>query len=128
MIDMVTLSDKQINSAEALQSLPPGHVLGFFDLAKKEEDQLVHVMISTGHGKAAGNKNACLGFGQPSGWEELDLCQQPKLQWQDGKVNQLKDNGDVHRSLIVTHREISKIGHAPISEQPSGQASTLAQA
>lgn len=48
--------------------IPGGHIIGFF-----QDDDLKHAMISTGSGNAAGNKNDCMGIGNPVGWEELKL-------------------------------------------------------
>ncbi len=48
--------------------IPGGHIIGFF-----QDDDLKHAMISTGNGYAAGNKNDCMGIGNPVGWEELEL-------------------------------------------------------
>lgn len=50
--------------------IPEGDIIGFF-----ENGDLKHAMISTGMGRAAGNKNDCMGIGHAVGWEELALPQ-----------------------------------------------------
>lgn len=49
-------------------NIPAGAIIGFFD-----GGNIIHAMISLGSGRAAGNKNACIGIGGPVGWEELAL-------------------------------------------------------
>lgn len=76
---LISDSDPRVAGAEALSAVPEGHALGFFDGAR-----LVHLMMSTGAGHAAGNKNDCIGLGHPAGWEVLDLN---RLRWDgDGNV------------------------------------------
>ena len=61
-------NDQVVGNADALMSIPEGATIGFF-----APGTLVHVMIGLGNGEAAGNKNACIGTGNPIGWEILDL-------------------------------------------------------
>jgi len=59
-----------VANMDALRTIPEGATIGFFD-----GGTLVHAMISLGGGSAAGTKNACVGLGNPIGWEILDLTQ-----------------------------------------------------
>jgi hypothetical protein len=133
-LDVISLNDKKVNSAEALKEVPRGDVIGFFDPNAPEERQLVHAMISMGEGKAIGCKNNCLPVtvGNTNAvLEEVDLHTQLLRQgrWtENGEVTQLADNGSVYKKLILTHRPLSEIGKIPTSEQPSDGASPLAQA
>ncbi|PPB84311.1 hypothetical protein B0O95_104264 [Mycetohabitans endofungorum] len=133
-LDVISLNDKKVNSAEALKEVPRGDVIGFFDPKAPEERQLVHAMISMGEGRAIGCKNNCLPVtvGNTNAFlEEVDLHTQLLQQgrWtENGEVTQLADNGSVYKKLIITHRPLSEIGKIPTSEQPSNEASPLAQA
>lgn len=64
----VGVNDRLVTSAWALNGIPEGASIGFFD-----RGVLIHEMISVGNGAACGNKNACIGHGNPIGWERLDL-------------------------------------------------------
>ncbi|WXK35683.1 hypothetical protein IHE31_03920 [Mycetohabitans rhizoxinica] len=123
--DLISLDDSKVTSAEALKAVKPGDVIGFFNLKRQEEHQLIHVMISSGEGKAIGRGNGCL-VNDPRKMEELadtteiDLVALFKGQW--------TENGEVTpQNLVLAHRPISEIGKIPSSAQPSGQASTSAQ-
>lgn len=70
---VIGTSDTAINNLGEMQHVPQGSFLGFF-----EGTRLVHAMIAVGGGCAAGNKNACIGLGNPVGWEILDLA---NLDW-----------------------------------------------
>jgi len=112
--DLVSLHDSRISSAHEMASIPPGHSIGFYD-----GDRLAHVMVSTGAGRASGNKNDCVGVGNPIGWENLDLAND--LNWHQGGV-QAPPNG---RLLTVVHRPLSEAGMPPQPPQvmqPKGQA------
>lgn len=88
--DMVTIADSRIVGKNAMQGLPQGHAIGFFN-----GNTLIHLMISLGRGKAAGNKNDCVGLGKPVGWEILELSQ---LQWRsDGNI-------DIPRGIVIGNR------------------------
>ncbi|MDR7008912.1 hypothetical protein [Paraburkholderia strydomiana] len=100
--DLVSLHDSRISSAHEMASIPAGHSIGFYD-----GDRLVHVMVRTGAGRASGNKNDCVGVGNPIGWENLDLAN--GLNWQRGGV-QAPPN---HRLLTVVHRPLSDAGMPP---------------
>ena len=73
----ISTSDPSVTSAAEMRRVPQGAFIGFF-----HGGLLVHAMIATGHGLAAGNKNQCIGIGQPVGWEILDLAS--RLTWSGG--------------------------------------------
>lgn len=73
---LVNGSDRLVTSAESMKVAPPGQSLGFF-----AGFYPMHMMLSTGGGKGAGNKNACIGIGQPVGWELLDLVNGPNWEY-----------------------------------------------
>jgi hypothetical protein len=76
---VVSTADRAITSGAEMRWAPQGAFLGFF-----EGSRLIHAMIATGHGFAAGNKNACIGIGSPVGWEILDLA--GRLDWLNGGI------------------------------------------
>jgi hypothetical protein len=76
---VVSTGDPAITSGAEMRWAPQGAFIGFFDGSR-----LIHAMIATGHGFAAGNKNACLGIGNPVGWEILDVA--GRLDWLNGGV------------------------------------------
>jgi hypothetical protein len=86
----VTEGDPEVTGAHDVRYIPEGASIGFFD-----GPVLVHEMISTGNGLACGNKNACIGMGNPVGWEELDLC---RGNWQGSSFGP--------RGLTVRYRRI----------------------
>jgi hypothetical protein len=102
--NMIRLSDKVVAHPDAMGTVPPGHVLGFF-----EGDRLIHAMVSVGEGKAAGNKNDCIGAGGPVGWEVLDL--KGGLKWGKEGINAPKGAG-VSRAVAVRHRPITELQSA----------------
>ncbi len=75
-----------VKDTKDLTALEPGEVLGFYD-----GDKLTHAMLYTGDGCAAGNKNGCIGVGNPIGWEKLNLANG----W--GKIN---------KKLEIHHRPL----------------------
>ncbi|MBW8833040.1 MAG: hypothetical protein JF606_27390 [Burkholderiales bacterium] len=90
---VISLDDKPVNNKQAMWQVPQGASIGFF-----RERTLVHLMIATGAGLAAGNKNACIGIGAPVGWEVLNLAQD--LNWNgDG----FTANG---KSYLIRYREV----------------------
>ncbi|MEM5383960.1 hypothetical protein VSR68_10195 [Paraburkholderia phymatum] len=98
--DLVDRHDTQVAGPAQMQSLPANHSIGFYD-----GDRLAHVMVSTGHGYASGNKNDCVGVagGTMVGWQNLDLVN--GLQWDH--------NGQVvaqNRVLTVVHRPLAEAG------------------
>lgn len=64
----VDINDKPVLGDSDARNIPEGASIGFFD-----RGTLVHEMISIGDGEACGNKNACIGYGSPIGWETLNL-------------------------------------------------------
>ena len=79
--DYVRLTDPIVGDADAMRKVPQGTLLGFVEL-RNGTPTLVHAMVATGHGLAAGNKNDCVGVGKSVGWEILDLA--GGLKWIDG--------------------------------------------
>lgn len=73
---VISLKDKPVTNPSEMNGVPQGASIGFF-----RGEQLVHFMIATGAGLAAGNKNACIGIGNPGGWEILNLA---KIKWEQG--------------------------------------------
>ena len=96
---LVTPKDKAVGSAGDIGSVPEGHALGFFTKAKGPWI-MIHAMVSVGGGKAAGNKNACLGIGNPVGWEVIDL---KSLAWGNGFVKRGSDQ------IYVFHRPLTDL-------------------
>ena len=93
---LVSSADAQVHGREAIAALPEGHAIGFFD-----DQRLVHVMLGVGNGRAAGNKNDCVGIGAPIGWETLNLNH---LAWNaDGCVT-APGLHQATRSLVVRSR------------------------
>ncbi|MFS2105611.1 hypothetical protein [Ralstonia sp. Ralssp135] len=93
---LVSSADAQVHGREAIAALPEGHAIGFFD-----DQRLVHVMLGVGNGRAAGNKNDCVGIGAPIGWEALNLNH---LAWNaDGCVT-APGLHQATRSLVVRSR------------------------
>src|SRR5262249_40222405 len=82
----IRLTDPGVASADQMRLVPQGSILGFIE-ENPPNRVLMHAMVATGHGLAAGNKNSCLGFGNDFGWEILDLAN--NLHWVagDGRVN-----------------------------------------
>jgi hypothetical protein len=76
--NLVGIHDHPVASAGDMANLAAGHALGFFEWDGIQW-HCVHAMLSVGAGQAAGNKNACIGIGNPNGWERLDL--QHGLAW-----------------------------------------------
>ncbi|GIV59478.1 MAG: hypothetical protein KatS3mg043_0567 [Rhodothermaceae bacterium] len=77
----VRMIDPIVGDAAAMRRIPQGSFLGFIE-HKNNIPTLIHAMIAVGHGLAAGNKNACIGIGNPVGWEILDLA--GRLNWVPG--------------------------------------------
>jgi hypothetical protein len=74
----VRMIDPIVGDAGAMRRVAQGSFLGFVEI-QNNLPKLVHAMIATGQGLAAGTKNACIGIGGPVGWEILDLA--GKLRW-----------------------------------------------
>jgi hypothetical protein len=104
-VKLVRTSDPAIDNAAAMKNVPEGHILGFFS-----DGEMIHAMLSTGGGMAAGNKNDCVGQTFASvGWQNLDL--RTGLNWGAGNVNAPKGvtpGGEMlTRSVTVHHRAIT---------------------
>lgn len=78
---VIGLSDTAITTAREMQRVPQGASVGFF-----RDGTLMHFMIAVGAGLAAGNKNQCIGIGNPVGWEILNLAEH--LNWGNGGFTQ----------------------------------------
>jgi hypothetical protein len=68
----VSQSNRFAENAGQLAAVPAGAVLLFIETISGAE-LAVHCMLSLGQGYAAGNKNNCIGMGNPGGWEVLNL-------------------------------------------------------
>lgn len=68
----VKMSDPIVSDANNMRQVPQGSFLGFFE-TKDGTTKLIHAMIATGQGCAAGNKNMCIGIGKAVGWEILNI-------------------------------------------------------
>lgn len=105
---MVTKNHKRIKNKADLCQVEAGHMIFFFCGANP-----IHAMLSTGNGKAAGNKNDCIGVGSPMvGWEELNLG--TNMSWSvDGKLlapqGITKTNKMVYREIEAYHRPITDL-------------------
>lgn len=64
--NLVSVTDELVRDVNLI---PKNNVIGFFNA----DNRLIHVMLSLGSGLAAGNKNSCIGIGNPVGWEILNL-------------------------------------------------------
>lgn len=78
--------------AAGMGGLPPGQAMIFYDGTTP-----MHSMISLGDGRAAGNKNDCIGLGNCGGWEILDLR---LLNWTAGGIDAPGPHG---RRIIQAH-------------------------
>ncbi len=104
---LVQTSDPVIANAAAMGNLPEGHIIGFF-----EGEEMIHAMISTGNGKAAGNKNDCVGVGHWVGWEELNLV--TGLKWSgNGQIKapseKDEDGNLIERDVTVHHKTVTDL-------------------
>lgn len=102
--DLVSPTDQVIVGANAMYRLERGNVIGFY-WQDNNDTKLVHAMISLGKGLAAGNKNDCVGVGQPVSWEKLDLSN--KLNWADDGTIIAPGCGPNGRTLTARKRPIS---------------------
>lgn len=74
----VRMIDPIVGDAAAMRQVRQGSFLGFVEM-RQNVPTLIHAMIATGHGLAAGNKSSCIGIGSHVGWEILDLA--GRLDW-----------------------------------------------
>lgn len=95
---LVSPTDHPITSRAAMENLPAGHAVGFF-----EGNRLAHVMLSVGDGHACGNKNSCVGVGRDIGWESLDL---KSLQWNGAGGITAPGTHSRYRTLEVRSRPL----------------------
>mmetsp|Transcript_4336 Transcript_4336/g.6620 ORF Transcript_4336/g.6620 Transcript_4336/m.6620 type:complete len:185 (-) Transcript_4336:191-745(-) len=65
------LDARRITTAAEMANVPEGSFIGFFD---DDTGFIIHAMMATGNGQAAGNKNSCIGIGAHVGWEILNLA------------------------------------------------------
>ncbi|OKH45563.1 hypothetical protein NIES2101_26285 [Calothrix sp. HK-06] len=114
---LVKYTDSTINNATAMQAIPPGHAIGFFVEEQDKTWRMIHVMLSVGGGKAAGNKNDCIGVGSMLGWEVLDLA--GGLKWEDGYIKAPMGNDSItgvmkYRNAYVRHRPITALAQVEL--------------
>ena len=86
----VSTRDFKIRSKNDMFNVPQGSFIGFFS----SSGRIIHALMATGAGFAAGNKNECIGIGQPVGWENLNLAG-GGLNWHFG--------GGFNREIIHVH-------------------------
>jgi hypothetical protein len=98
----VPLAAPYVQTAKHMKLVPPGSFLAFIELKIGVPRKIIHAMTALGGGKAAGNKNDCIGIGHSVGWEELDLAALP---WQDGCF---VPPGQT-RQVMVTYRDIDAL-------------------
>jgi len=105
--DLVDANDTLISSTQEMWEVAQGNILGFFS-NNNGKSQLIHAMLATGSGCAAGNKNGCIGIGAPVGWEILDLAN--KLRWKpESKSFNMVPNSAVGETLIqLRYRTLDK--------------------
>lgn len=109
---LVTTVNPGVTNAAAMGGVPAGHFLAFFE-NKNGMWTMVHAMISTGFGMAAGNKNDCVGVGHAVGWELLNLSQ--GLNWAQGghvraPLGMSPTTGQmVYRDIHIHHRPITDL-------------------
>lgn len=103
---LVSENDPQVVDALSMRSVPEGHAVGFF---QKDNNKIVmvHAMISLGNGRAAGNKNNCVGVGKAVGWEILDLAD--GLKW-------LETTGGIIAPGMLTAERNLYIHHRPVTD------------
>ena len=100
-------NDSLVANADEVAQVPAGHAICFFE-RQHSGWVMIHAMLTTGGGMAAGNKNGCLqsvdggDIGRPIGWENLDLR---KLAWARGKGFILQDG----REIYVYHRPVTAL-------------------
>ena len=113
---LVGIYDTPVTSAGSMANLAAGHALGFF-FWENNKWVCAHAMLSLGNGRAAGNKNDCIGHGKSVSWEVLDL--QNLLPWVPNPVGLGPDNipgGYFHqtvgknRNVYVRSRPITRLG------------------
>ncbi|ALD43076.1 MULTISPECIES: hypothetical protein [Serratia] len=76
----VSPDDTEIRTMADMLRAPQGCFIGIFSMRDAASPRLLHAMIGTGAGFAAGNKNLCIGVGGAVGWENLNLARD--LRWQ----------------------------------------------
>jgi hypothetical protein len=120
----VSRSDTRVSNAEEMRQVPEGAFIAFIRVDPPDpyfrfvhdyrgKRHIIHAMISLGDGKAAGNKNSCIGIGRHVGWECLDLAEQ--LNWfrpEDGRKYDAFDgyprNVQKTLPLRIRYRELAK--------------------
>ena len=109
---LANTADPQVPDAGGMVNLPAGHAIVFYE-NKNGTWVAIHAMVSVGGGRAAGNKNDCVGVGASVGWEVLDLA--TGLAWQGGGIQaplgtNPKTGQMVHRAVRLHHRPITSMG------------------
>jgi hypothetical protein len=98
-------TDPVIDNADAMRKVPKGSYLGFIEIST---NKLIHAMIATGDGYAAGNKNSCIGIGRPVGWENLNIADGLNWMPEFKCVNAVpKEDKSVQRRIKIQYRALS---------------------
>jgi hypothetical protein len=101
--------DTIVPDAKSMRAVPQGCFLGFFENAGGKLT-MIHAMMSTGQGLAAGNKNDCIGVGNTVGWEICNLAgdhenklkkTKEKLEWADAKKGFMGPNPKAKEKRLV---------------------------
>ena len=103
---LIRTSNTVVANAGAMAIVPQGHIIGFF-----EDQTMIHVMLSTGFGMAAGNKNDCVGVGRSVGWQVVNL--QTGLKWVTG--GHIKAPRGPNNRGVIIERDVN-VYHRPITD------------
>lgn len=120
--DLVSTFDPRVDTPEAMRNVRPGAVLGFFD----DGGQLAHVMIATGNGFAAGNKNDCIRPNSgdrtfaPVGFQDINLAD--SLNWDRNRGGIGADAGHQPGNASARHLVHYNIHQRPLSDPPPATA------
>ena len=119
--DFVSRDDTRVEDAAAMRRVPPGAFMAFIEVGQPDSldrligrregrRRIIHAMVSLGGGWAAGNKNLCIGIGNPVGWEILNLADD--LNWLAGRtydnVNAFPINVQKPRPIRIRFREVER--------------------
>lgn len=103
---VIDLFDSAVTDRVEMQQVPQGASIGFFRGGTTAGFRLMHFMVATGAGFAAGNKNSCIGIGNDAGvgWEILNLAE--RLDWTNGGFTGPGPAGG-NNLFLVRYRPIS---------------------
>lgn len=107
---LVGTGNSAVNNSAGMAGVPQGHFLAFF-ANQNGMWTMIHAMVSTGAGNAAGNKNDCIGIGRMFGWELLNL---QTVKWgTDGftapRGTDPRTGQPVYREIHVHHRPMTDL-------------------